>query len=276
MSIEDLIVYGKRYLHTKEVHFLLSELLNKNPIELLDILHQEVDEKEVKHYQQMVSRLANNEPIQYVLGKVNFYGYWYQVNKNVLIPRFETEELIENTIKYVKKHFKSDENLQILDLCTGSGNIGITLKKELPKAKVVLTDISMEALDVARSNAKILNADVDLVYSDLFSNVKGNFDIIISNPPYIAKGETVDEKVLKYEPHLALYSENDGLYFYQEILKQAAKFLNSKYLLALEIGATQKEKVVAMIKEYFPKSRIFPHQDLQGRDRMIFVLSSDE
>ncbi len=276
MTIEDLIIYGKRYLHKKDVYYLLSELLGKNPIELLNDLHQVVEINEVERYKEMVNRLKNNEPIQYILGRVNFYGNWYQVDKNVLIPRFETEELVENTLKYVKKYFKDNDNLRILDLCAGSGNIGITLKKQLPQAKVVLADISENALEVARRNAINLNADVDLVNSDIFSNIKGTFDIIISNPPYIAKEEVVDDKVLQYEPHVALFAPNQGLYFYQEIIKQVANFVNQKYLLGFEIGATQKDEVVSIIHQHLSHVEIFTHQDLQSRDRMIFVISNNE
>lgn len=276
MTIEDLIIYGKRYLHKKDVYYLLSELLGKNPIEMLNDLHQVVEINEVERYKEMVNRLKNNEPIQYILGRVNFYGNWYQVDKNVLIPRFETEELVENTLKYVKKYFKDNDNLRILDLCAGSGNIGITLKKQLPQAKVVLADISENALEVARRNAINLNADVDLVNSDIFSNIKGTFDIIISNPPYIAKEEVVDDKVLQYEPHVALFAPNQGLYFYQEIIKQVANFVNQKYLLGFEIGATQKDEVVSIIHQHLSHVEIFTHQDLQSRDRMIFVISNNE
>ena len=146
---------------------------------------------------------------QYIVGNVNFYGNIINVNNNVLIPRFETELLIEKTINYVKNIFLGDDysNLSVLDIGTGSGCIAITLKKELD-CKVTGVDISGEALDVAINNSKVNNVEVDFIQSNIFDNVNGKFDIIISNPPYIREDEEIEDIVKNNEPHLALYAKD--------------------------------------------------------------------
>ena len=156
-------------------------------------------------------------PFQYIIGNVNFYGYTYKVTKNVLIPRFETEELVENTIKIINQHF--DKCINVIDIGTGSGCIGLTLKKELPNISVTLTDISKKALKVAKENAK--GMDVTFIYSDILKNVEGKYDVIISNPPYISYDEEIMDIVKNNEPRIALYAKNNGLYYYEEILKNA-------------------------------------------------------
>ena len=145
-------------------------------------------------------------PIQYIAGNVDFYGYNYIVNKNVLIPRFETEELVSETINYINK---MNKNVKIIDIGTGSGCIGITLKRELKDVDVTLVDISKKALNVARKNKKDL--DIKLIKSNLFEKVTGKYDVIISNPPYISYNEEIMDIVKNNEPNIALYADNDGL-----------------------------------------------------------------
>ena len=179
---------------------------------------------------------SKKEPLQYIVGNANFYGYTYKVNKNVLIPRFETEELVENTINYIKKNFSN--NVSILDVGTGSGCIGITLKRELKDSKVTITDISKKALKVAKHNSK--DDDINIIRTNILDNIEDKYDVIISNPPYISYDEEIMDIVKNNEPHIALYSKNNGLYFYEEILKQCKKNLKEKYLIAFEIGYKQK------------------------------------
>ena len=180
-----------------------------------------------------IKRVDAGEPIQYVIGNVDFYGNILEVNKNVLIPRFETELLVEKTINYIKKRF--DDKIDILDIGTGSGAIAITLAKEVD-SNVTAVDISKEAIDVAKKNAFNNKVDINFIESDLFDKIKGKFDVIISNPPYISYDEEIMDVVKNNEPEIALFAKNDGLYYYEEILKNCSKYLKDKFLIALLIN----------------------------------------
>ena len=218
-----------------------------------------------------LQKLKKGIPPQYIIGNTNFYGNIIKVNKNVLIPRFETELLVEKTYKYIKKIFNKEIN--ILDIGTGSGCIAITLKKLL-NSKVTAVDISEKALEVAKENAKLNNVNIDFILSDLFSNVKGKFDVIISNPPYIAYNEKIDEKVKNNEPHLALYAQNNGLEFYEKILKNAKKHLKEKSIIAFEIGENQGEQILTIAHKYFKDAYITIEKDFPGKDRFIFIFKN--
>ena len=269
MRVEDLLIYGKGYCHSDHVKFLLADLLNLNPLELLNHLNDYVNEENIELFKKEINSLANGKPLQYVIGNVNFYGNKFIINENVLIPRFETEELVENTIKYIKQNF--NDNISILDIGCGSGVIGLTLKKEFPNSEIDLIDISKEALEVAKENAKALNLDVNFIESDLFENINKKYDVIISNPPYIATDEEIEDIVKNNEPHLALYSGEDGMDSYRQIFSKIKNVINGKYLIALEIGCTQKDAVTAIIKKSLPDAVVTCTKDLSGRDRMIFV-----
>ena len=214
-----------------------------------------------------LKKLEEGKPVQYIVGNVDFYDINLLVNKNVLIPRFETEYLVEKTINYAKK---LKEPLDILDIGTGSGAIAITLAKHL-NSKVIATDISEKALEIAQKNAKRNNTKINFKQSDILKNVKGKFDIIISNPPYISKDETIDPLVKDNEPSLALYADNKGLYFYEEILKNIKPYLKEKSIIAFEIGMTQSEDITKIAQKYLPKAKIITEQDLTQKNRYIFI-----
>ncbi len=216
-----------------------------------------------------IKRLEKGEPVQYIVGDTNFYGNIINVNKNVLIPRRETEELVEKTVELIKKLFPN--NISILDIGTGSGCIPITLKKLFPNNTITGIDISEEALKVAKDNAEYNNVDINLYKSDIFSNIEDKYDCIISNPPYLTDNDYVMDIVKNNEPHIALYAKNNGLYFYKEILKEAKKHLKEKYLIAFEIGETQKDSIIDIAKNYFKEAKIVSEQDLQHLDRFIFI-----
>lgn len=218
-----------------------------------------------------IKRLNNGEPLQYIVGDTEFYGLTFKVNKNVLIPRPETEELVEKTLQFMKQKFPN-QSINILDIGTGSGCISITLKHQLPSATVSAIDISKEALSVAKENAKLNNVEVNFLESNIFSNITDKYDIIISNPPYIREDEPIMDIVKNNEPHLALYAPNNGLYFYEEITKQASKYLNNKFIIAYEIGEQQGSDVVALAKKYFPKAKILLEKDLRNFDRFVFII----
>ena len=216
-----------------------------------------------------IKRLEQGEPVQYIVGNVDFYGYKINVDKRVLIPRFETEELVENTINYIKKYFSLP--IDILEVGTGSGCISIALKKELEIVNITASDISRDALEVAKLNAKENNADITFVNTDIYKGITKKFDCIISNPPYISKSEKIMDIVYNNEPHLALYAENDGLYFYEEILKNAKNILKDKYLICFEIGNTQGEQIKKISNKYLNNAKVIIKKDLEKRDRMIFI-----
>lgn len=270
MTVEELIVYGKGKTSSDHAKMLLSSYLDVNPLEILTILDKEVDSDIEKLYKSSLEALKENKPIQYVIGNVNFYGLKFIVNKNVLIPRFETEELVEQVVEYTKDLNK--DKIKILDLGCGSGAIGLTLKSILKDSEVTLVDISKEALEVAKLNANNLNLDVTFIESDWFSNVKlEQYDIIVSNPPYIRTDEEIEEIVKNNEPSLALYGGVDGLDCYRKILANIKPYLNNKFLMAFEIGESQKEEIYDIVNKYLKDIEITCKKDLYGRNRMIFV-----
>lgn len=275
MTVEELIVYGKSKTSSDHAKMLLSSYLDVNPLELLTILDKEVDSDIEKLYKSSLEALKENKPIQYVIGNVNFYGLKFIVNKNVLIPRFETEELVEQVVEYARDFNK--DKIKILDLGCGSGAIGLTLKSILKDSEVTLVDISKEALEVARLNANNLNLDVTFIESDWLSNVElEKYDIVVSNPPYIKTDEEIEDIVKDNEPSLALYGGIDGLDCYRKILANIKPYLNDKFLIAFEIGESQKEEIYDIVNKYLCDVEITCKKDLYGRNRMIFVRNKND
>lgn len=233
----------------------------------------ELDKKELiklnKWNKLTMSLLEKDYPVQYIIGYVDFYGLKINVNEFTLIPRYETEYLIELTLKEIKK--MNLANPKILDLCTGSGAIGLTLKSLLPSSEVTLSDISKDALMVANKNKNELNLDVNIIESDLFKNIPGKFDVIISNPPYVMTNEPLPKDVL-YEPHLALYSGPKGIDHIEEIFKNIKSHLNNKYLIALEINEKSETDITNLLKTYFEKNINYKFmKDLAGKTRYLFI-----
>ena len=271
MTIKELINYGNNYLDSDKVKLILSTILGINSLELSLNLSKKVDADLVSKYKDIIKNIISGKPVQYALSNACFYGYNYYVNENVLIPRFETEELVFHSINYINKYFC---NPKVLDLCAGSGCIGLTLKKENPSISISLSDISEEALEVLKINQSKLNVDGNVILSDLFANINDKFDIIVSNPPYIAYTDKVDDIVLKNEPHLALYANNNGLEIYERILKNCEQYLNNKYMIAFEIGANQKESVIELTNRYLDNIEIISKKDASNRDRFIFIFKN--
>ena len=217
-----------------------------------------------------IELLNKGVPVQYIVGNVDFYGYNFKVNENVLIPRFETEELVEKTIKYINKYL--DKKVDILDLGTGSGCIAITLKKELD-CNVDAVDISPKALEIAKLNAKNNNVDITFYQGDMLNPINKKYDVIISNPPYIAYNEEIMEIVKNNEPHTALYAEDNGLKYYKDIISNANKYLKEKSIIAFEIGEKQGKLILEYAKNYFKDSIITVEKDMQNRDRFVFIIN---
>lgn len=205
---------------------------------------------------------------QYIVGNVDFYGNIINVDERVLIPRFETELLVEKTCNYILEKFKDEVN--ILDIGTGSGCISITLSKKL-NCKVTACDVSSDALDCAQENAKLNGVSIDFILSDVFSNVNGRFDVIISNPPYIDVEEEIEDIVRNNEPHLALFAPNKGLYFYDKILSECSKYLKDKFLIAFEIGYKQADSILEIAHKYLKDVNCCVEKDYSGKDRFVFI-----
>ena len=216
--------------------------------------------------------LEEGLPVQYIVGEVDFYGNIFKVNKNVLIPRFETEQLIEITMEYINDRF--DGCVDILDIGTGSGCIAITLKKNI-RCNVDAVDISSDVLEVAEYNKKLNNVDINLFKSDMLSKVSKKYDVIISNPPYIGREEDIQGIVEKNEPHIALYADNDGLYYYEEILKNCKKNLKDNFIIAFEIGQSQGKLVKDLALKYLDNIDVFIKKDLNNLDRFVIIVSKN-
>ncbi|MDO4963699.1 MAG: peptide chain release factor N(5)-glutamine methyltransferase [bacterium] len=214
-----------------------------------------------------VKRLNNGEPVQYIVGDVDFYGNIIKVDKRVLIPRRETEELVEKTLKYL-----DNTNLDIVDLGTGSGCIAITLKKMLPNINMDAVDISRDAISLAIENTKLNNVDINFYLGDMLNPLNKKYDCIISNPPYISYDEEVMDIVKNNEPNIALYADNSGLYFYEEILKNCKNFLKDKFIIAFEIGYNQGDRIVNLAHKYLDNVDVKIEKDLQGFDRFCFII----
>ena len=212
-----------------------------------------------------IKRLENGEPVQYIVGDVDFYGNIIKVDKRVLIPRRETEELIEKTLKIAR------DNIDIIDLGTGSGCIAITLKKKLPNSNVDAIDISGDALDLAKENAKLNNVDINFIKNNMLDNFDKKYDLIISNPPYISYGEEVMDIVKNNEPNIALYADNNGLFYYEEILKKCRKNLKNNFIIAFEIGYNQGDELIKLASMYLDNVEVWIEKDMQGMDRFCFV-----
>ena len=249
--------------------YMLDEMHEFNENLALEL----TEEDEQKYFQLINKHIKDDTPLSHLVGFEYFYDRKFKVTSDVLSPRMETEELVYKVIDYIRKNNLT--NIKILDLCTGSGIIGITLKKELEEfdVKILASDISSRALTVAKENASSLEADISFVESDLFSNIQDKFDIIVSNPPYIANDDkkTIKENVLNYDPHLALFADEEGMYFYRNIIEKSRPYLNEKGIMFFEIGYDQKEKIITLGENN--KFETVVYKDINGRDR-IAVLKS--
>ena len=218
------------------------------------------------NFEEAQKKLDQNYPIQYLIGYVDFYNTKINVNESVLIPRFETELLVDKTIKFLKeKNYTA-----LIDICTGSGAIAIALKKHL-NLEIDACDISEAALQVARSNALENKTNINFFKMDILKEYPTKkYDVIISNPPYVKKDEYTSPET-KYEPQIALFANNDGLEFYKRILSIAPNILNKKGSIIFEIGATEAQDIKKIALSYFPNSKITIHKDYNNFDRFIFI-----
>ncbi len=274
MTIDECLVFGKSHCHSAHAKILLAEFLNQNPLELYNHLEEIVPEEKEEQYKKAVLALEEGKPLQYVLQKVNFYGNSFYVDERVLIPRFETEELVEHTIEYIKKYWTTP--VDIVDLGCGSGVIGLTLEKKVSTNSVDLIDISKQALEVTKINKERLTSNANLIENDMLENQVKKYDVIISNPPYIKDSEEVEQIVKENEPSIALYAGEDGLDCYRKILNHVKENLKERALIAFEIGKDQAQAITELVKENLDGVRIEVKKDLSERDRMMFIFKNLE
>ena len=268
MTVDKALSYAKKKIHSDYAKLLLADLLSLNPLELLLHLQDEVPKDKLDIYYKEIDAISEGKPIQYAIGHINFLNNQFIINDNVLIPRFETEELVEKTINKTKELF--NKPLDIIDLGTGSGVIGISLEKNLDTNNVDLIDISKEALEVAKINKNKLKSKANLIENNMLEGINNKYDIIISNPPYIKEDEEIEDIVKDNEPHIALYGGKDGLDYYKDIAKNLKNVLKDQSLIAFEIGCDQGEDIKNILLKEIPNLKIEILKDMQDRDRFIF------
>lgn len=259
-SIEDSVNIAK---------ILMSYTINK-PKEYLIVNDKEILSDEILEiYNKNINRIKAGYPLQYITKNQEFMKLNFYVNEDVLIPQPDTEILVEKVLEICKKEHKEGP-IKILDLCTGSGAIAISIKKYIDNVEAIATDISDNALKVAEKNAKINNVEIKFIKSDMFENIDDKYDIIVSNPPYIEKNilKTLPKDV-QYEPALALDGGIDGLDFYRKIAKNAHKHIKMNGYLVLEIGYNQKNSVIKILEKEEKYKNIMTIKDLANNDRVI-------
>ena len=262
---EKLIVQGEE---AESLSFVYRSLKNLSFTDFVFALQQEVTEEEKQFVEEIYKKLAAHIPAQYIIGHAEFFGMQLKVDERVLIPRPETEELVELILAE-----NPDKNLSVLDIGTGSGAIALALAKNRPDWSVKAADISQDALDLSLENANAQNLNLSFIKSDCFSEISSKYDIIVSNPPYISREdqEEVGLNVLHSEPHLALFADEDGLAIYRRIAEDSKDYLNDGGKIYLEIGYKQGQSVPALFMENLPEKRVRTLKDQFGQDRMVVI-----
>ena len=231
---------------------------SKQDLELLS--KKNIDKDNLKDY-----------PIQYAIGNVNFYGYDLNVDERVLIPRFETEYLVQDSIKLIKEYIN---NPKIIDIGTGSGCIAISLSKEL-NLEVDALDVSAGAIELAKENANLNKANINFINEDIYDfKTDKKYNVIISNPPYVPYGSKDVSEEIKYEPQNAIYADNNGLIFYEIILNKSKNLLENKNIICFEIGDKQGEKIKQMALNVYPNANVIVKKDLNNYDRYVYIINN--
>lgn len=267
------ILLESKQLNTHIAERLLVDRLDWTKTEFINHLADEIPDAVYLQYLDDLNEFIKGKPLQYILGREWFYGLPLAVTSDTLIPRPETEELVHEALKHLKK-VKGEESLRVLDIGTGSGAIAIAMKHERPSDDVTATDISEPALQVAEENAKTHHLNIRFLQGDLLEPVSlETFDCIISNPPYISYNETdvMDESVLNYEPHTALFADNEGISLYERLAYTLPFHLKTDGCLFMEIGYQQGEKLKELYQQAFPDKEVTIQQDINGLDRMLIV-----
>ena len=262
---EKLITQGEEAESLSFVYISLKEL---SFTDFVFALQQEVTNEDYKFVEDIFIKLASHIPAQYIIGHAEFFGMQLKVDERVLIPRPETEELVELILSE-----NPEKNLKVIDIGTGSGAIALALAKNRPDWSVTAADISQDALDLSLENANAQNLSLSFIKSDCFSEISSKYDIIVSNPPYISRADEVEVSlnVLHSEPHLALFADEDGLAIYRRIAEDSKDYLNDGGKIYLEIGYKQGQSVPALFMENFPEKRVRTLKDQFGQDRMVVI-----
>ena len=263
-------------LEIEAIKLLILELSNLDGASFLAHFDDELPEEEINRLENAISQYVDKFiPVQHILGYAYFYGYKLKVSKDVLIPRCETEELVGYALEYYDEVFKG-KKVNVCDIGTGSGAIAVALAKAEANMKVTATDISKDALLIAKQNAKFNNADITFYEGDLLEPLikeQLKFDILISNPPYIAYNDEVDPLVISNEPHLALFADDLGMACYDKILKDASKILNTPNIIIFEHGYKQRKLMLELVDKYYPNSECEIIKDLSGNDRITVIIN---
>lgn len=284
-SYKELLEYGKAQLKQGEIqeYQLDAWLLLEHVFQISRTWYfvhetEPAEEKKAEEYEKLIQRRKSHVPLQQLTKEGYFYGMKFYVNEHVLIPRQDTEILVEEVLKLCESLWGREERkIEILDLCTGSGCILLSLLANLKEAAGTGADLSPKALEVAGRNSEELEIPAKWLHSNLFEKIEGKYDIIVSNPPYIKTSviEDLMEEVRLYEPRMALDGREDGLYFYREIIREAEKHLKSEGILAFEIGYDQGEAVSSLMKEQgYEHIRVV--KDLAGLDRCVIGIRNQE
>ena len=262
---EKLIEQGEE---AESLSFVYRSLKNLSFTDFVFSLQQGVTEEEKQFVEEIFKKLAAHIPAQYIIGHAEFFGMQLKVDERVLIPRPETEELVELILTE-----NPEKNLKVLDIGTGSGAIALALAKNRPDWSVTAADISQDALDLSLENANSQNLNLSFIKSDCFSEISSKYDIIVSNPPYISRADEVEVglNVLHSEPHLALFADEDGLAIYRRIAEDSKDYLNDGGKIYLEIGYKQGQNVPALFMENLPEKRVRTLKDQFGQDRMVVI-----
>ncbi|MFI3209956.1 MAG: peptide chain release factor N(5)-glutamine methyltransferase [Peptostreptococcaceae bacterium] len=277
MKIKDIIMKYENKLKKisdtprLDIELILQKVLFVDKLYIMLNLEKEITDLELENFIDLINQRLDNRPVAYITEHREFMGLDFFVKEGVLIPRCDTETLVEEIIKIYENNHKKE--IKILDIGTGSGAISVSLAKYLKNSKVTSFDIEETPLEVGKLNAKTNNVDVEFLKSDLFEVIKDSgrkFDIIVSNPPYIpyADMDSLHCQVKDYEPHSALFANNNGLFFYEEITKQSGDYLNEGGILAYEVGYNQSECVVSIMEKY-NFNKIYKIKDIQGIDRVV-------
>ena len=262
---EKLIAQGEE---AESLSFVYRSLKNLSFTDFVFSLQQELTEEEKQFVEEIYKKLAAHIPAQYIIGHAEFFGMQLKVDERVLIPRLETEELVELILAE-----NPDGHLKVLDIGTGSGAIALALAKDRADWTITAADISQDALDLASENADRLDLEISFIKSDCLSEISSKYDIIVSNPPYISREdeEEVGLNVLHSEPHLALFADEDGLAIYRRIAEDSKDYLNDGGKIYLEIGYKQGQSVPALFMENLPEKRVRTLKDQFGQDRMVVI-----
>ena len=262
---EKLIVQGEE---AESLSFVYRSLKNLSFTDFIFALQQEVTEEDKHFVKEIYTKLVAHIPAQYIIGHAEFFGMQLKVDERVLIPRLETEELVELILAE-----NPDGHLKVLDIGTGSGAIALALAKDRADWTITAADISQDALELASENADRLDLEISFIKSDCFSEICSKYDIIVSNPPYISRADEVEVglNVLHSEPHLALFADEDGLAIYRRIAEDSKDYLNDGGKIYLEIGYKQGQSVPALFMENLPEKRVRTLKDQFGQDRMVVI-----